>query len=60
MLLHSYDDDNAITVGRGYTVIALICDNCGFVRQHFMPVLEAAFSEEGQPPDEQEEDDQTR
>lgn len=58
ILLHSYDDDNAISVGRGYSVIALICDNCGFVRQHFMPVLETAFPEDGQSPGEQQQDDE--
>lgn len=55
MLIHSYDQDDQISLGRGYSVIALICDNCGFVRQHFMPVLEAALSQEGQAPAKQDE-----
>ncbi len=41
ILLHSFGDDHDVIPGNGYPVIALVCDNCGFVRMHFTPILEA-------------------
>lgn len=55
-LVHSYDEHNAVNVGRGYSVILVICGNCGFIRQHFTPVLESALSEERETPGQQPDD----
>ncbi len=39
MILKSLGEDESIT-GKGYPALALICDNCGFMRLHFLPALE--------------------
>jgi hypothetical protein len=40
--------------GAGYPVLFLICENCGFMRPHYIPVLEGeeAIDIEAKPPDE--------
>lgn len=40
MLLQSVGDEEGVVVGKGYPVLALICDNCGFLRLHHIPALE--------------------
>lgn len=53
MLIHAYDELDDLTFGKGYGVIALICENCGFVRMHFTPVLERDPDGESESPGEQ-------
>ncbi len=40
MLLQSVGDEEGLVVGKGYPVLARVCDNCGFMSLHFVPVLE--------------------
>lgn len=39
MILKPIGEDEGIP-GKGYPALALICDNCGFMRLHFLPALE--------------------
>ncbi len=40
MLLQATGDEEGLVVGKGYPLLARVCDNCGFMSLHLVSVLE--------------------
>lgn len=43
--------------GRGYSAVALVCENCGLMQLHHTPALDRRLPDAGETPDEQQESD---
>ena len=57
-MVQSLGEEDSLIIGRGIPCLVVICNVCGFVRLHAIPILEDEPGPEGRPESDPQTDDQ--